>query len=158
MTTFKKFNTYRDRGKKAEAETQKFLDGWAENHPNREANRLTDSKAAGRIIKAAPADFEFFTATGPDSGVFGLIEVKQTEHEYRLDRDRLTQLPRFRRRTKCGGLCILLVLHSTLGRWRAVGTDYLVTSGDKGSWNLKTITSHESAGAALAWYAPGVFG
>lgn len=158
MTTFKKFNTFKDRGKKAEAETQKFLESWAFERPDREYNRLVDSKAAGRTIKAAPADFEFFRSLSPDTGVFGLIEVKQTEHEYRLERTKVTQLPRLRRRAKCGGLCLVLVLHSTIGRWRVVDSTYLATSGDKGSWNLQKHTSHPTPGEALEWFRPEVFG
>ena len=53
-----------------------------------------DTKAAGRIVKAAKADFEFFYfPTNSVYAFFGLLEVKETEHEYRLQRAKVSQLP-----------------------------------------------------------------
>ena len=129
----------------------KFLSSWS-SVPNREANRLTDSKAAGRIIKAAAADFEYFCLQG-----HGLIEVKETEHEYRLARDKVPQLARLRKRTNCGGLCLVVVFHSTLKQWRVVDTTYLATTGDKGSWNLGDIPLYDDLATAVAEACPGVF-
>lgn len=152
MVHFKKTNKFADRGKVAETAVQKFLTEWNQ-HPQHEFNRLTDSKAAGRIIKAAAADFEFFMPK-----VFGLIEVKETEHEYRLPRDKVPQLARLRKRTNCGGTCVVLVLHSTLGKWRICSVPWLATTGDKGSWNLTDLPLYNTCGEALAGMYPEVFG
>lgn len=153
MTTlpFKTKNRFADRGVKAEAAVQKFLDLWEGASPYREFNRLVDSKAAGRTIKAAAADFEFFCRPDPTrkAGCHGLIEVKQTEHEYRLTKANLTQLPRLRKRAKAGGLCFVLVLHSTTGLWRCLSMDFLLGPSDKGSWDLRGLPTFSSPAKAL---------
>lgn len=157
---FKKLNSFANRGAKAEKATQEYLAAWAQGHLHREYNRLVDTKAAGRIIKSACADFEFFTV-GTDTmqafSTHGLIEVKETEHEYRLARDKVPQLPRLRKRAYCGGFCCVLVLHSTLGKWRALSAPRLAVTGDKGSWNLTDEPSFDTPGEALKGLFPEVF-
>lgn len=147
MVTFKKTNSFANRGQVAEEAVQKYLTAWAASHPLREFSRLVDAKAAGRTIKAAAADFEFYSAE--HSGEFGLIEVKQTEHTYRLERSKVPQLPRLRKRANCGGTCLVLVLHSTLNRWRVVSAEELASTGDKGSWNLSLHPLFMTAEGAL---------
>lgn len=140
------FNSkFADRGKDAEKKVHEALTAWAGDIASREFNRLIDTRAAGRIVKAAAADFEFFSA-----GAHGLIEAKETEHEFRLQRSKITQIPRLRKRAMAGGVCLVLVYHSTLKLWRAVSVDYLMEGGDKGSWDLRNVETHTSAGAALA--------
>jgi hypothetical protein len=138
-------NKFADRGKDAEKKVHEALTTWVGDIGSREFNRLMDTRAAGRIVKAAAADFEFFSA-----GVHGLIEVKSTEHEFRLARPNITQLPRMRKRELCGGVCLVLIYHSTLGLWRAATVEYLSTTGDKGSWNLMDLCTYETPGNALA--------
>jgi hypothetical protein len=157
MTVPFKKNRFANRGKKAEDAVQKFLTEWAQ-QTNREFSRLVDTKAAGRTIKAAPADFEFFTLPHENAKpVFGLLEVKETEHEYRLARDKVPQLARLRKRENCGGLCLVLVLHSTLGKWRVVRARKLATFGDKGSWDLTNFPLFDSPREALANFDVEVF-
>lgn len=136
---------FADRGKDAEKKVHEALTAWVGDIGSREFNRLMDTRAAGRIVKAAAADFEFFSA-----GVHGLIEVKSVQHDFRLPRGSVTQIPRLRKRALAGGVCLVLIYHSTLKLWRAVAVDYLLDGGDKGSWDLRNVDTHESAGAALA--------
>lgn len=152
MTTFKVTSKFANRGKRSEDAMAKFLNLWAFQSPNREVNRLVDSKAAGRIIKSAAADFEFFCPDG-----HGLIEVKETEHEYRLARDKVPQLARLRKRTNCGGAGLVAVFHSTTKLWRVVSAPYLMATGDKGSWNLSSVAAHGDLATAMAEEYPGVF-
>lgn len=137
-----------DRGKSAENAVDKYLKEWQLGSTRREFTRLLDSKAAGRIIKASAADFEYFSSTEAH-GVFGLIEVKQTEHLYRLERPKLPQLARMRKRTKCGGSCYVLVFHSAIEQWRVVDITWLANNGDLGSWNLTDFPLYEAPGDAL---------
>jgi hypothetical protein len=142
-TTFK--NSLADRGKKAEEAVKKALANWEKASSDREVERLLDTRAAGRTVKAAAADFAFYSG-----GAHGLIEVKSTEHEFRLARPNITQLPRMRKRELCGGVCLVLVHHSTLNLWRVATVEYLSTTGDKGSWNLMDLRTYETPGNALA--------
>jgi hypothetical protein len=135
---------FSDRGKGAEDDVAKALEAWAKDRADRDYSRLLDTRAAGRVVKSAAADFEFFTTGG-----HGLLEVKETEHEYRLSRDKLPQLPRMRKRELAGGVCIVLVHHSTLKLWRVLRVADLVSTGDKGSWNLTEVPGYGSASEAL---------
>lgn len=136
---------FADRGKAAEKAVKVALERWADGRADREVDRLMDTRAAGRVVKSAAADFAFY-----DAGRHGLLEVKSTEHDYRLSRTAITQIPRLRKREMCGGVCLVLVYHSSLNVWRCVPVSYLMETGDKGSWNLSDVKSFASAGAALA--------
>jgi hypothetical protein len=147
---------FADRGKEAESAVQEYLEWWVARSVHREYNRLPDTKAAGRTIKAAPADFDFYSMVQDDS-FFGLLEVKETEHEYRIGRDKITQLPRMRKRAKCGGKCPILIWHSTINKWRVVMAPHLMEFGDKGSWNLAGFPTYDSASEALHSELPYIF-
>jgi hypothetical protein len=156
MTHFKKINVFADRGEVAEKATQRALTDWAQ-HPHHEFNRMVDSKAAGRTIKAAAADFEFFCKVedcGPRGDTtltfHGLIEVKETKHAFRLERKRVTQLARLRKRANCGGVCCVLVYHSTENLWRGLPLALLLADNAVGgSWDLSKVPLHATALAAL---------
>lgn len=136
---------FADRGKFAEKKVHEALTTWSAGVGSREFNRLIDTRAAGRVVKAAAADFEFFS-----SGMHGLLEVKSVQHEFRLPRGSVTQIPRLRKRALTGGVCLVLIYHSTLKLWRAVGVDYLTETGDKGSWDLRNVETYPNAEQALA--------
>lgn len=140
-------NTNANRGETAEKAVQAYLEWWALQATSRDYERLVDTKAAGRIIKAAAADFEAWSADGPTTA---LIEVKETEHEYRLDRSRLTQMPRLRKRAQCGVLVFVLIYHSTIKKWRCMTHADFGEPSVKGSWDLRNLAVHNTPGAALA--------
>lgn len=159
-----KVNKFADRGAVAEKAVQKYLTDWAQ-HPHREFSRMVDSKAAGRTIKAAAADFEFF-ALQKDCGPrgdetrrhHGLIEVKETRHPYRLEKKRVTQLARLRKRTNVGGTCLVLVFHSETNLWRCIDVPYMTADGNlTGSWDMTNLPTLPTAGDALRRQAPQVF-
>jgi hypothetical protein len=156
---FKKTNRFADRGKETENAVQDYLGWWQERSVYREFNRLPDTKAAGRIIKAAPADFDYYMGSlAGNPPAFGLIEAKETEHEYRLSRDKISQLPRLRKREKCGGVCPILVYHSTIEKWRVIPrASMLMEFGDKGSWDLRGFPTFDGADEALNDAHPYVF-
>ena len=93
---------FANRGEFAEKKVKEHLELWHVVTDRREYARLVDTKAAGRIIKAADADFAYYCHDLGTLAVHGLIEVKETEHLYRLARDKVSQLPRLRKREKCG--------------------------------------------------------
>ena len=148
---------FANRGVYAEKKVKEYLDGWQGRSNYREFNRMTDSKAAGRIIKAAAADFDYYCVTKDMARFHGLIEVKETEHAYRLSRDKVTQLPRVRKRQKCGGKSYVVIYHSRTYQWRVATVPYLAETGDKGSWNLTNMPSFTTCGLALHYIDPAVF-
>lgn len=172
MSLIKITNRFADRGGVAEKAVQNFLTEWAQ-QPYREFSRLVDSKAAGRTIKAAAADFEFYhlrhgdkdwgadgrSYSTPTHPYYGLIEVKETQHDFRLEKKRVTQLARLRKRSNCGGTCLVLVFHSAIGKWRCIDVPYMTASGTlTGSWDLRDRPAYSSAGNALAGECSEVFG
>lgn len=143
-----------DRGKYAEGKAAQALKDWS-TKPGREANRLLDTRAAHRIVRAAAADFEFFCK---EPAAHGLIEVKETKHAFRLAHDKVPQLARLRWRTMAGGLCAVLVFHSENKLWRSPGINWLTEHMDGASWNLSALDVYPSAAAALEGIFPRVFG
>lgn len=141
-----------DRGKEAEKLLHDYLKSWAHGRTDRDFERLVDTKSAGRIIKAAKADFEVLR-----DGTYVLLECKQTKHDYRLERDKVTQLPRLRKQAAAGALCFVLVYHSGPKLWRCAPLSWLMLPNDKGSWNLSALPVYETVAAALEYEAPEVF-
>ncbi|VTU31833.1 hypothetical protein H4CHR_02888 [Variovorax sp. PBS-H4] len=149
IPSFRK-SKFADRGKEAENAASKYLSQWASGYANREFNRLVDTKAAGRIIKASKADFEFFYfPTNSVFAFFGLLEVKETEHDYRLERAKVSQMPRLVKHMKCGGTCHVLVHHKTIDKWRCINALWMRDNGDKGSWNIAEFPAFDTPGEAL---------
>lgn len=148
-----------DRGKKTENEVHKLLKAWEAAQPCREFNRLIDTRAAGRVVKAAAADFDFFQ--GPTrqrhGSQHGLIEVKEVKHDFRLPVKNVSQLPRLVRRAQCGGYCVVLIFHSTTKLWRAVPALYLHENRDGASWDLRGQPTYPSARIAMQDLYPSVF-
>lgn len=137
-----------DRGKVAEDKVREYLEAWASRDTRRDFDRLVDTKAAGRVIRAAAADFEFFCTNGV-SAAAGLIEVKETEHPYRLDRKRLTQSARLRKRAKCGCAVFVVVYHSTIKKWRVLSKAQTLDATVGGSWDLRDRPVFDTCGEAL---------
>jgi hypothetical protein len=126
-----------DRGKAAEADVQKFLDACSAADAQFDYLRLPDARSAMGRMKAMPADFEFFTPT-----CHGLLEVKETEHDFRLSRSKVTQLPMMKKRTLAGGRCFVVVFHSGIGKWRRVDVAHLDPGAS--SWDLSGYYPHSN--------------
>lgn len=135
-----------ERGKDCETAVMKALKRWQEQDPkHREFNRLLDTRAAQRIVKPAPADFDFY-----GNGMFGLIECKQTKHPYRLSKGNVSQLPRMLKRYLAGGACGIVVYHSEERVYRGLSMAFLQGDSDKGSWDLRAVPAVATASEALA--------
>jgi hypothetical protein len=131
-----------NRGKAEEKEVHEFLKRLSASRADFDFLRLPDARSAMGRVAAMPADFEFFTPTE-----HGLIEVKATEHDYRISRDKVTQLPMMRKRVLAGGRCVLVVHHSMINKWRRINIGVLDPTAT--SWDLTTFTTYDSAEAAM---------
>ena len=150
-------SAFADRGKWAEGQVHAALKAWQGNHPKREFNRLLDARAAQRVIRSAPADFEYFGVNGEGDTYHGLVECKATRHPFRLRHDHVSQLPRLVKRSKCGGLCGVLVYHSETRLWRSACVEWFEENKSGGSWDMSTLCVYPSAAAALQGLFPLVF-
>lgn len=146
-----------DRGKYAEKEVTKVLEGW-----NALANfafeRLPDARAAGGRIKAQISDFMCWHRQRPQELGLGRLaqnlciplEVKSTEHKggYLLKREALDQLPRLKKAQLAGTVPVVLVYFKAHDFWRVAPIDFFVY--DVSSWNMSSLPTFPTAKAALA--------
>jgi len=105
-------------------------------------HRMPDAKAARGALAAQPADYLVASA-----GQAFWLEVKALRHEFRLPRDRLTQLPVLKKFKLAGMPSILLVHHYTTQKWRALSAPKLST--DVPSWDLRPWVPCDSPEEAL---------
>lgn len=130
------------RGKSTEKAVEKVLSAWNEAHSDFAWHRFPDARAAMGRLKAQPSDYLYF------AGSFGgLLEVKETKHDYRLPRDKISQLPVMRKFSMAGATNIVLVHHSTTNLWRIAYLSYF--EGTPPSWDMSDLPTYASAEAAL---------
>lgn len=135
-------------GKKAEKLVETVLKKW-----NAQARfayfRLQDSRAARNFLVAQPGDFAYFSGSRA-----GIIEVKSTQHAYRIAKDKISQLPTLKKLSMAGASNLVLVQHYTEGVWRVLypgGLDASVPS-----WDLREVPTYPDAESALL--STGYFG
>ena len=129
------------RGKSAEKIVEGVLKSW-----NTSASfayfRLADARAARNFLAAQPGDFAYF------SGTFaGIIEVKSSQHSYRIAKDKISQLPVLQKLAYAGAKSVILIHHTTENVWRAVHPLDLTIGLP--SWDLSHLPTYTSAEAAL---------
>lgn len=130
------------RGKAAEKAVFKVLDQWNAQYASFAWHRLPDARSARNFLKAQPADAIYFEG---DCG--GFIEVKETEHPYRLPRDKLSQLPTLKKFAMAGARSVVIVFHSELNKWRIAKVDYF--EDGRPSWDLTQLPLHDTAEQAM---------
>lgn len=140
-----------DRGKVAEGKVAKYFDSLNGRILGFWAEKLPDARSAGGRLKAVLCDFLVCCNEKPFA-----IEVKETEHDFRLQSAKIDQLPRLRKARYSGMRCIVLVYHSTLKVWRAAGLDYF--DGEiPSSWDLRDLptfkTPEEALNSLQSWTA-----
>jgi penicillin-binding protein-related factor A (putative recombinase) len=93
--------------------------------------RLPDAHAGSRA--ATLADFLYVR-----EGTLYLIEVKETQHDYRLPHGNFEagQVARMRRVKMAGGKALVVIYHSTLKLWRGYDIDRFAAR-EGGSWDLR---------------------
>lgn len=140
-------NQVGQRGKKAEKLAQVMLDTLNLQRANFAYLRLPDARAAMGRMKAMPADYLVFT-----QGRTIALEVKQSEHSYRLARDKLPQLAVLRKLQWAGVRALVLLYHSVENCWRSM--DLSAFDGDiPPSWDLSEYTTYPTAREAFdAWW------
>lgn len=136
-------------GKQAEAAVQTALK--AVSLPCFDWQRMYDATSARGAFMAQVGDFETFL---PDR--HGVIEVKSTQHEYRLSKSAFSdgQRTKLHRRMLSGGRIGVLVLHHTTGVWRFVPYNlcHETFAAGSASVDLRGIPECPNAAEALTHY------
>lgn len=93
--------------------------------------RFPDARSAMGRMKAAPADF---LVSSPAGVTF--LEVKETEHDYRLGKDDVSQLPELKKWQLAGCRAAVLIYHKKIKSWRCIDVKDM-PSIERGSWDFR---------------------
>jgi len=104
-----------DPGKWAEGEVHDYLNNVNLRRHDFDYERLPDARAAMGRVAAQVADFAFYTPQH-----HGVIEVKETENEFRLPVSKIRQIARIKKRYHAGGKVSIVVYQSRLDLWRLI--------------------------------------
>lgn len=144
-----------NRGRYAEGKIQGILKEMEGEHLRFTFNRILDAHAAGHVFSSQPGDYQWFYDTvriaalpgekGKTAVSYtrnGVIEVKETEHAFRLAHKNFSsdKVARMRKRQLAGSECLVVVCHRVYGSgeqplWRFVEFDYFLQR-EGGSWDL----------------------
>lgn len=133
-------------------ETEKLVEGVFDKWNTRVTfawHRLPDAKSARGALKAQPADYLY--RSGSHSG---FIEVKALKHNYRLPRDRVSQLATLRKWSLAGGENLVLVHHYMTGEWKWQWAQFLDPAAT--SWVLSDLKAYPDPESAML--STGLFG
>lgn len=128
-------------GKATEQLVEKLFEQWNQD-VNFSWHRLPDARAARGFLAAQPADYIWWRRPAG-----GYLEVKATQHAYRLSKDKVRQLPLLHKHGLAGAQCYVLVHHYLQGTWRVVAAADLALGLP--SWDLSAVPTFTSAEAAL---------
>lgn len=126
------------RGKFAEGKVRDFLRALSEAYAEFDFARIYDARSSGGKIPSQPGDFSFFR---PDN--HGLIEAKEIEHDFRLPKDKLPQIPGLRKRQLAGGQIVILILHTEIEQWRSVPFKWILDRREQASWDLSGFPTYK---------------
>ncbi len=139
------------RGKVAEKKVRDYLEALSGEVAEFDYSRIYDARSAGGKFPSRPGDFEFYRLLTGDIAVHGLIEAKEVAHDFRLPAKnfRAGQLGKLQKRELAGGLILVLVLHTTLNKWRRVPFNWLFVRAGDPSWDLSPFKLYDDVAQAL---------
>lgn len=136
-------STLGQRGKATEKAVEKVLTRWNNEVLEFAWHRLPDTRSARSFLKAQPADYYLAVM-----GEAYHLEAKESQHEFRLAKDKVAQLPVLRKFAIAGMPFAVVVHHTTLDKWRCIPHSFF--DGDiPPSWDLRQFPLLDSAEAAL---------
>ena len=106
--------------------------------------RIYDARTAGGKIPKRPGDYSVFAP-----GLHIWIEVKETQHNSRIDKSKLTQIPKLTVREMAGGTIIILVYHTKTKKWRAPPFYLFGNNPSAASWDLSELPEFDSLEDAM---------
>jgi hypothetical protein len=137
------------RGKNAEKEVTKVLEAW-NNLATFAFDRLPDARMARGRMKSALSDFLVwhYIPNGSDEITLSIpLEVKSTEHDYRLTKAALEQLPRLKKVSMAGAYPVVLVYFKGIDKWRVAQIDFFEYGLP--SWDMSELPVFDTPDAAL---------
>lgn len=130
------------RGKTAEKAVAKHFDTLNTRFAHFAFERLSDARSAGGMLKKQISDYLVWW------GQWSVpLEVKSTEHDYRLPNTALSQLPKLNKISLAGAKPYVLVLFKKLNQWRIAPASYFAFGVP--SWDMRDLPLYDSAQDAL---------
>src|SRR5574343_1930479 len=137
-----------DKGKFAEKEVQKVLDGFTIHNYDFKAMRFPDAHAARGFLAAMPSDY-----LAVFRGVTTFIEVKSTEQEKRLPKAKVSQYGYLKAFHLAGANVLVIVHQPLLQRWVYLTGEQLFSYETcPASFPLTNLPTFASAKEALEDY------
>lgn len=140
LTSNKKAEGARDRGKAAENTVRDVLQVIKESQSSFDYQRLYDAYSAGGRFPPQIGDFLYFSTQS-----HGVIEVKELNHEYRLPQKNFARkkFPALERREQAGGRTWVVVHHKVGDFWRCPPFAFFKESPDAASWDLRQFQTYK---------------
>ena len=133
--------TLANRGKASEKIVEAIFKKW-NNQMDFSWHRFPDSRSARGALAAQPGDFLYFCKSRA-----GVVEVKHTEHAYRVAKDKISQLMVLKKFAQAGASSLILIHHGLKNVWRVL--DPLSLASDVPSWDLREFPCYPDAETAL---------
>jgi penicillin-binding protein-related factor A (putative recombinase) len=135
-----------NRGKKSEADVNKFLAAMGNRLAIFDWHRVYDARSAGGRFNAQTGDFAFYTPNA-----HGIIEVKEVDHKFRLPNKNFdkAQIAKCRKREMAGGKIGVVVNFTEAKKWALVPLNYFYNRLDQPSWDLTEFIKFDSGAKAL---------
>jgi hypothetical protein len=114
--------------------------------------RRYDARSAGGRFPAQAGDFGYWRLLEM-GGVSGFIEVKEVAHDYRLPNKNFdsNKIARLKAKFIAGADVLVLVLHTTIGKWRVAPFEIFTENPAAPSWDLRVVTElYDTVDEALA--------
>lgn len=130
------------RGKTAEKEVKEYFEHLNGTHFDFAFSRLPDARSAGGRLGAVLCDFLVWF-----KGLSIPLEVKETKHDYRLAKDKLSQLAILQKVAGAGAVPYVLVYFTTIDQWRVAPISYFEFGVP--SWDMRDLKLYPDAKVAL---------
>lgn len=115
--------------------------------------RMPDARAAMGRAKKAVSDYLCWWKPVGTPALNVPLEVKSTEHDYRLPGNNLTQLPKLKLLAKCGANPYVVVWFKGINKWRIAPISFFETGLP--SWDMRELPVYPDFKAAIE--STGVF-
>lgn len=143
------------RGKYAEKKVTELFEKLNLQYAGFAFERLPDARAAGGHLKKMISDFLVWWEGeyAQDAAVNIALECKSTEHNYRLSKSAIEQLPRLKKVARAGAKAVVVVYFKKLDQWRIAPASWFVTGVP--SWDMSKLPLYPTCEQAL--YSTGFF-
>lgn len=135
------------RGKRAEKSVKDHLKKMSDAVATFAYERLPDARSSGGRVPAQISDYMCWWWRDRQERICIPLEVKSIEHDYRLPKANLDQLPRLNKSALAGTFPLVLVHFKTVDLWRIAPSSYFKFG--QPSWDMRDLPTYPTPIAAM---------